>query len=118
LIYISAQKDWNQYKFPKTLTFYGIKELRNFPSVVMQNLQWPVSRTYTGGSAPGFVTRRTTTHLDTYFRRAIGAVRRILRLAGEVRVVVLLFGGQPQDGLGRKAPLIGQRYHRVLNVIR
>lgn len=61
---------------------------------------------------------RGTTHLDTYFRRAIGAVRRVLRLATEVRVVVFLFGGQSQDGLGRKASLIGQRYHRVLNVIR
>lgn len=57
-------------------------------------------------------------YLDTYFGRAICAVGRVLCLAREIRVVVLLFGREAQQRFGREATLIGQRNDGVLNVIR
>lgn len=57
-------------------------------------------------------------YLDTYFGRAICAVCRVLCLAREIRVVVLLFGREAQQRFGCEATLIGQRNDGVLNVIR
>lgn len=56
-------------------------------------------------------------HLQTQTRRLVRALRRVLRLARERRVVVLLLRRQLQDGLGCEATPVRERLHDVLDAV-
>lgn len=69
--------------------------------------------------------RQTANNTDRYLRcvldfqlqlgRSVCPVGRVLGLAGERRVVVLLFGRQLENGFGGEATRIGERFFHVID---